>query len=74
LGRFRQHRAREFLGIIGTPLRHLRERHHHGQRVVYRVLDLAEFLLQLDDFVVGNAAVVFTHDRRFRLEKQDGYA
>jgi hypothetical protein len=74
LRRFGQHGAREFLGIIGTPLRHLGERHHDREGVVYRVLDLAEFLLQLDQFFLGNAAVVFTHDRRFRVEKRDGYA
>ena len=69
--RFRQDGARQFLGIIGTPLRHLGKRHHHRERVVYRVLDLAEFLLQLDQFFLGNTAVVFTHVRRFRVEKRD---
>ncbi len=37
-GRLGQHRAGQFLRIIGPALRHFRQRHHDRQRIVYRCL------------------------------------
>jgi len=74
LGRFGQNCAREFLSIIGPALRHFRERHHHRKRVVNAMFDLAEFLLQLDQFFVGDGAVWVAHKSGFSLEKTRGCA
>ena len=62
LRRFCQHSAREFFRVIRAALRHLGKRHHHGEGVIDGVFDLAEFLLQFDEFFLGNCAVGVTHD------------
>ena len=56
LRRFRQDGGRQFLRIIRTALRHLRKRHHDRERIIYGMLDLAEFRLQLDQLFVRNIA------------------
>ena len=55
LWRLREHSAGQLLGVIGPALRHFREGHHDRKGVVNRVLDLAEFFLQLRDFFLRNA-------------------
>jgi hypothetical protein len=49
LRRLRKHRAGKLFGVIRTALRHLGECHHHGERVVNGMFDLAELLLKNDD-------------------------
>ena len=53
----------QFLGIIRSALRHFRKRHHDRERVVNRVLDLAEFLLQLREFLLRNGGSGLGHGR-----------
>ncbi len=60
--RYDLRRFREFLGVVRPALRHLGERHHHGEGVINRVFDLAEFLLQFDEFFVGDCARWVAHD------------
>ena len=72
LRRLGQHGAGQFLGVIRPALRHFREGHHDRKRVVNRVLDLAEFLLQLRDFFLWNGADGLGHDRFKSLEKGTG--
>jgi hypothetical protein len=62
LGRFGQDGAGQFFGVIGPALRHFRERHHDGEGVVNGMFDLAEFLLQLGELFLRNAAGI-THGR-----------
>src|ERR1041384_7302045 len=74
LGRFSENGAREFLCVIWPALRHFGQGHYHRERVVNAVFDLAEFLLQLDQFFVGDGAVCVAHKSGFSLEKTWGCA
>src|SRR5215471_1220826 len=74
LGRFGQDRAGQLFPVIGAPLRHFRERHHHSQRVIDTVFDLAEFFLQLDQFFMREGSIWFVHKSGFSLEKARGCA
>jgi hypothetical protein len=63
LRRLGKNGAGQFFGLIGPALRHLGEGHHDRERVVNGMFDLAEFLLQLREFFLGNgAAGLLGHD------------
>ncbi len=61
LWRFGQDGGGEFLRVIRPSLGHFGKRHHYGKGIIYRVLDLAELLLQLGQFLQGNGPLGFAH-------------